>query len=55
MILVRLLKKAGWVNRFVADKREKPLIGSQVSFAVLTVKAALNGDGKATKKANHSS
>ena len=52
-MLISLLKK--WVDVQCSPDKGKPLAGSQLSFAVRTIKAALNGDGKATKKANHSS
>ena len=42
------------IKRLLSATGNKPLVGTQVTFAVRTVKAALNGNGKATKKVNHS-
>jgi hypothetical protein len=33
------------VKRFVAPNGSKPLVGSQITFAIRTIKARLNGQG----------
>jgi hypothetical protein len=38
------------ISYFLDLNKEKPLVGSQITFAIRTVKEALNGNGKAGQK-----
>lgn len=38
------------LSRFVQAKGEMPLVGSQITFAIRTVKEILNGNRKASQK-----
>ena len=37
------------LSRFVESQGTKPLVGSQIAFAIRTVKEVLNGNGKASQ------
>jgi hypothetical protein len=39
------------LSQLVEANARKPLLGSQISFAIRTVKEVLNGNGKASPKA----